>query len=111
MNINKTTIQDISNLKEFGMVVLGAGKPLNEWVEGISKILKEEKIVEQDVNTFSGAATVEGNILGKNGRTDLLLVFNKNSKPNIGKLAIWRLRFGDISWTEDFVTNYRKDYL
>ena len=118
----------LKNIKDFGMVVLGAGGNPQEWADGIAGILKDEKIVVPSVETFSQVAIIKGNkldyderdlatsndmgslLLGDRGRTDLLLVFNHESKPHIGKLAMWRLRFGDISWVDDFIVNYAKDY-
>lgn len=93
----------------FGMVVVGAGAPFNEWVDGISGMLKDEEITEK-ANCFSSAYTLSDNVLGSEGRTDLVLMFDPENKPNIGKLAMWRIRFGSVMWTDDFIDNYRKEY-
>ncbi len=92
-------------------MILGAGGELIEWVQGFDKILKEEEIVKGRYNSFNFAARIIGNCLGKGGRTDLVLLFDPKNKINGGKLAMWRIKMGDISWVEDFVVNYRKDYL
>lgn len=65
---------------------------------------------DDDANVFSFAARLTGNRLGDKGRLDLVLLFNPDCKLHIGKLSIWRIKMGDISWIEDFVVNYRKDY-
>lgn len=45
------------------------------------------------------------------GRIDLALVFNnKRDALNIGKLAIWRINFGDASWISDYLDNYYDQY-
>lgn len=103
------TIDELAKLKDFSMIALGAGGDPNEWKDGIADILKKEGIVNVGVPTFTRVEKLEGNIK-PNGRTDLVLVFNPESNVKVGKLAMWRLRFGDISWTEDFLTNYGKDY-
>jgi hypothetical protein len=99
------------HLKHFGFVVLGAGGPKEDWINGIEKMLKEEKIVDPDENTFSEAYIVSDNLNGKEGRTDLVLIFADDAKPNVGKLAMWRLSFGSVCWIDDFIVNYRKDYV
>lgn len=104
------TIDELASLKDFGMVVLGAGGDISEWVDGISGILKKDGIVDPDKETFSRAELLEGNVLGVKGRKDLVLIFNPGSNVHVGKLAIWRLQFGDISWIDDFIANYGSNY-
>lgn len=94
---------------DLGIVVLGAGGQISEWAEGISKMLVEEGISET-LSVFSEYGVVTGNLKGPNGRTDAYFFFNKGNKIDMGKLAMWRLRFGDASWVEDFCDNYRRDY-
>lgn len=91
-----------------GIVILGAGGDLQEWVDGIFKILTEEKITESDKfeDNFSDVFYSEST----GGRTDLHMIFAKESKLDIGKLAMWRLRFGDCSWLSDWFVNYRSHY-
>jgi len=108
-NIAEIPFSELKTIKDFGMVVLGAGGDVQEWIDGISKELIESKIV-QDEEVFEKAYKVTGNIKGKGGRLDLVLIFSNKAKPNIGKLALWRLRFGDVSWLDDFIVNYKKDY-
>jgi len=88
-----------------GLVMLGAGGSINDWINGISAHLAEEGIAssEKPVDLWSGAyvMTTSG------GRTDLALMFNEDDALNIGKLAMWRLqRGGDASWVSDYVVNY-----
>jgi hypothetical protein len=97
-------------LPNLGMVVMGAGGDPTEWIDGISDALQKAGIVDPSVPTFVKADMLTGNVAGEQGRKDLLLVFNKAAKVNVGKLAMWRLQFGDISWVDDFVANYAKDY-
>ena len=108
------TFQNLIDLSEDGgegLVILGAGGDLNEWVEGITKNLFEEKIIpENNQNWIKEAFTLFGNVEGENGRTDLVMIFNPEVKIEIGRMAIWRLQTGYMSWVSDFVVNYRSDY-
>lgn len=91
---------EISQSGTDGLVLLGAGGNLNEWVSGVTALLKGEHIARSSFKIDSAhKVTTSG------GRTDLLLLFDW-SKLDAGKLAIWRIRFGDCSWLSDYVVNY-----
>ena len=93
----------------FGMVITGAGEPYEEWLDGINKLLYEENILTL-TPCFDLAYILSDNVKGKNGRTDLVLFFNKDANPDVGKLAIWRLKFGSCMWTDDFVDNHHNEF-
>ena len=88
-----------------GLVLLGCGGALTEWTNGVTKTLKEEGIAasadpEQEFGDCYELTT-------SGGRTDLLLLFKEEgSTLNMGKMAMWRLRFGDASWWSDYIVNY-----
>jgi len=44
------------------------------------------------------------------GRVDLAFVFQEKTKIDMGKLAMWRLRFGDCSWITDYQINYANQH-
>ena len=92
-----------------GMVVLGAGPPHQAWVDGIAELLLKEQIVSS-LQCFDTAYTLSDNVYGEKGRTDLVMYFSADAKPDVGKLAIWRLSFGSLSWTDDFIANRAEDY-
>ncbi len=91
--------QDLRELFE-GLVLLGCGGKLEEWETGVLGLLEEEKIATKD--DFDEVFF----IVTSGGRTDVVLPFKRQSKINIGKLAIWRLRFGNCSWVSDYLVNY-----
>ena len=93
------------HVKDEGLVLLGCGGDPNEWFEGVGDTLKEEKIAPKGVESFGPFYRLESS----KGRTDLVMMFNE-SPIEIGKMAIWRLRFGDNSWLSDFFVNYRSHY-
>lgn len=110
MDIGKMSFEDLPI--EEGIVITGAGKPFEEWVKGISKTWKDEGISKSDIpeDNFSSVFVVDDNKREDGGRTDLVMVFNQKADLNIGKMAMWRLRFGDCSWLSDFKDNYKHDY-
>jgi hypothetical protein len=93
----------------FGMVITGAGQPYQEWVDGISELLYGEGITKEH-NCFDLAYTLSDNVKGQEGRTNLVIFFSETAKPEVGKLAIWRLKFGSCMWTEDFVDNHSNEF-
>lgn len=91
-----------------GIVLLGAGGELDEWIKGVTKILSDEGIIGSNApdDHFYGSFV----LTTSGGRTDLALVFNKKSDMNIGKMAMWRLKFGDASWISDYLDNYKSHH-
>lgn len=96
--------------ESFGVVITGAGKPYAGWLTELNRSLIEAEITTV-TPCFDHAYVLSDNSHGNNGRTDLVIFFSKESKLDIGKMAIWRLQFPKIKWTEDFVANYNEDYI
>jgi hypothetical protein len=83
--------------KNEGLVFYGCGGDLKDWVNGISEVLIKEDLVKEmpeDWQTFETSG----------GRIDLVMEFPE--VINVGKLAIWRLNFGDCCWWSDYIDNY-----
>jgi len=92
-----------------GLVLLGAGGSLADWIKGVSDHLHEEGIASSskpsDQWKDAYVLTTSG------GRTDLALVFGDNGVLDVGKLAMWRLTRGsDASWISDYVENYKDQH-
>jgi hypothetical protein len=92
---------------EEGIVCLGAGGDPQEWIDGISGIWNDEGIGQGTAEDFISDAFL---LTTSGGRTDLVLVFKEDAKLSMGKLAMWRLRFGDCSWISDYLVNYAKQH-
>ena len=105
---NFSKIRNISTNKDEGIVILGAGGDPQEWIKGICVDWKKKEISPTDVpeETFQEIHL----LISTGGRRDLAMVFKKEAPLNIGRMAMWRLQFGDCSWISDFVVNYKKHY-
>jgi len=99
-------LMERSNSK--GIVLLGAGGNPNEWIDGVSEMLFDEDIAtsKSPSELFRGAYLLKTS----GGRSDIALVFNKPFPADLGKMAMWRLRFGDCSWISDYIVNYANQH-
>jgi len=90
-----------------GLVFLGAGGDINQWITGVTNELNKSGIVTGTPDQIWQKAY---KISTTGGRHDLILIFNPHAKFDMGKLAMWRLRFGDTSWISDYIVNYAKQH-
>lgn len=87
---------------EEGMVFQGCGGDTKEWVDGINKLLKDEKIL------LDGTQLKDCYRFENNGLTNLYFPFG-NAKLDMGKLPVWRLKAREVfgcMWLSDYVENY-----
>lgn len=106
MIIEEATFQKIVKISKSGkegLVFLGTGDDLQEWITGIKKIWKDEGFITDNENPILEAY----HSVSTGGRNDLTLVLESKF---INKLIIWRIAFGDCSWISDFIVNYAKHY-
>jgi len=87
-----------------GIVLLGAGGDLNDWINGVSEELEKQQVV--DTSDPSKLWSQYYKLVTTGGRIDLALTFNSSYPLNIGKMAMWRLQFGHCSWISDYLVNY-----
>jgi hypothetical protein len=107
--MEKLTFEDFKNkvIDKDGIVLLGCGGDLNEWINGVGTEFNEDSITEiKDLDILFPERYV---LTTSGGRIDLALVVDFNV-VNTGKLAMWRIRFGDCSWINDYIYNYANQY-
>lgn len=102
MSISTITTDDLRCMEsKEGLILMGCGGDLQEWVDGINEMFTESGILKggsrfEDVSAFQ-----------YDGMTCLLYPF-EGVNLDIGKLAMWRLQthenFGG-TWLSDFVPN------
>lgn len=100
--INLEELKELRNKDYEYLIFQGCGGDLNDWIDGVSNLLKDENIVPSDFR-FNEVYKVEN-------RNCTNLVFDLNNKDiNMGKLAIFRLQlreeFGAM-WLSDYIDNY-----
>jgi len=114
--IEKKSYEEFRELtvNEEGLVLLGCGGNLEEWVNGVSQVLLQNKCADtkEPEELFSNFI----HLTTSGGRNDLALVFKKDAPihigimVHIGIMAIWRLSFGNCSWISDYVVNYASHF-
>ena len=107
MTVKETTFNELKEkFKEEDKEVIifyGCGGELSGWVDFITPDLKKNGIVPM---TFSGEwHTFETEYKPGHMRTELIMELD--DRVDVGRLAIWRLRFGDCGW---FMTDYIHNY-
>jgi len=85
-----------------GIVCLGCGGELSQWVDGVTKVLNDEVIATGTPDQLWDKVY---KMETSGGRVDLAFVMSNTAQFNGGKMAMWRLRFGDCSWISDYKTN------
>jgi hypothetical protein len=114
-----TTIKTITNLKTAYdgsyYTILGAGGDLNDWVEGLTKML-----VDENIGTPSAWFTTTGGKVNKFARLrvggelryddefpdDLVVLMFPLDGLDIGRLAIFKLKMQD-RWFDDVIQNMK----
>ena len=103
------------NIEKFGegIVVMGAGGSIKQWVEGISSILIKEQLIQGidlSKDLFPISYKLTGNKKGEQGRTDIVLFFSKDAIFEKGLITSWMMRFGNVEWVNLFLIDYKEDY-
>lgn len=96
------TTKELRNMNhQEGLILQGCGGDLQEWVDGINGILREQDIL------LDGKSLEDVAVFPYEGLTNLLFTFGEH-KLDIGKLAIWSIQsheqFGG-TWISDYVEN------
>ena len=106
MNIKKLT--DLRMLQKNSLyTITGVGGDLEEWVNGYNEKLKKEKIgTPKQLYTFKGRDVNDEFDLSGNNRfkDDLTFLAFVLDGLNIGKLAMFKLKWGD-RWSDDIIAN------
>ncbi len=102
MEIKNITTDDLRcmNGKE-GLILQGCGGEVQEWVDGINNILKDNGILLDDTKFESVS------VFQNDGVTCILYPFD-NVHLDVGKLAMWRLQSYTAfagTWLSDYVDN------
>ena len=94
--ISKSKVLRLSNETDY-LVWQGCGGPLEDWYNGITKMLIENKVANENYKMK------EMYVFDNNGMTCLLTPLDK---LNLSKLAVMRLE-----WRETFGTMWLSDYI
>lgn len=108
MKKNSISFEELSNYNDSNSCVMIALIIDNEnEIKAMNEFLSSELGFSKGKNIV-GYHHIEGNVRGKDGRSDYLLEFNH---PEIAFCPLARLRFPDLKWTSDFIDNYKEDYI
>lgn len=105
MSVKKIHADDLRKMQSReGLILQGCGGSLDDWVDGINKMLTESGML-LDSSKFK---TENCRTFVNDGCTCLLFPFSEDIKLDMGKLAMWRIAtheaFGG-TWLSDYVPN------
>ena len=107
MKTNPISFRELSDYKDSNSCVILALLINDESeVDAINGFLAN-KLGFSNGKKIIGYHHIEGNVRGRDGRSDYLLEFDH---PEVAFNPIARLRFPDIKWTSDFKDNFSEDY-
>lgn len=102
MSIKEVTSDDVRKMTQYeGLILQGCGGNLQDWFDRINDLLTKEGIL------LDGSRFDECFSFQHDGRTNLLFPMKPETKLNIGKFAIWRLRSHaqfEGTWLSDYVS-------
>lgn len=102
MSITIITTDDLRRMDDQeGLILMGCGGDLQEWLDGINEMLTEAGILQNE-SRFENISCFQY------GELTCLLYPFEDVDLNIGKLAMWRLQtHADLggTWLSDFVPN------
>lgn len=102
MSITSITTEQLRQMNEKeGLVLIGCGGDLQEWVDGINEMLTKDGILLNN-SKFTNCQSFT-----HNNMTCLLFPFD-DMELDIGKFAMWRLKTYESfagTWLSDFVPN------
>lgn len=108
MSITTITTDDLRRMDDQeGLILMGCGGDLQEWLDGINELLTEAGIL-QNGSKFENISSFQY------GELTCLLYPFEGIDLNIGKLAMWRLQtHADLggTWLSDFVPNRLDGFL
>lgn len=108
MKKNSISFEELSNYNDSNSCVMIALIIDNEnEIKAMNEFLSSELGFSKGKNIV-GYHHIEGNVRGKDGRSDYLLEFDH---PEIAFSPLARLQSPDLKWTSDFIDIYKKDYV
>lgn len=108
--IEFSTLQfSMNECEDEGLVLIGCGGDLAQWIDGVSQTLFDEKIATSP-DAFQQWHSAYVLTTATGDRTDIVLRFRKPGHHDTGKMALWRIAFEDASWWSDYVVNFSKHH-
>lgn len=107
MSIREITTDELRQMKgNEGLIVQGCGGSLQDWQDGINKMLTDASILKDGTSFDDIYSFKNGNL------TCLMFPFEKDVNIDIDKLAVWRLMTHEEfygTWLSDYIPNYLEE--
>lgn len=100
--------EDLSSLKTPAVVMTGLIFEPDEkdaLIAQMNEVFTEDNLLQEGAKV-TDVERIEGNVLGDEGRTDVLIHLDKFAVNPMVRITKWR----DVKWLEDFIANFGSDY-
>lgn len=100
--------EDLSSLKTPAVVMVALAfeeDKKSELIAQMNEVFTEDGLLQEGAKV-TDVERIEGNILGNEGRTDVLIHLDKFAVSPVVRITKWR----DVKWLEDFIANFDGDY-
>lgn len=99
---------EINSRGKDGLVFFSVGNDVEQWIDGIAEKMFQDKITHTNYpdEIFESIYILET----RNGRRDLVFIFNRDYDFDIQKLVMWKLTVGSSAWVSDYISEYYGDH-
>ena len=102
---------DLSNYNDCNSIIITGIDIDGLSTEEIDGIFHENLGLLPAEKHVTGVARLSDNVLGEDGRTDILFELSGEGTANVGARLRLRMSGLGVMWTSDFIDNYHKDYI
>ena len=108
--MKKIKFAELANYNDSNSIVITGVDVKGLTIEEIDEIMHKNWGLLPETKHVTGMAHISDNVLGEDGRTDILLELSGEGIANPMVRMMLRSQGLGLMWTSDFIDNYRTDY-
>jgi len=109
--MKKIRFAELANYNDTNSIVIAGVDVDGLTIEDIDEIMHKNWGLLSEEKHVTGMAHIYDNVLGEDGRTDILFELSGEGIANPMVRMQLRAQGLGLMWTSDFIDNYAKDYL
>ena len=108
--MKKIKFAELANYNDSNSIVITGVDVKGLTIEEIDEIMHKNWGLLPETKHVTGMAHISDNVLGEDGRTDILFELSGEGIANPMVRMMLRSQGLGLMWTSDFIDNYRTDY-